>query len=136
MSEILRAGRAYGNPKIRSTTIFKICKHDSTRYVCDSSSKLINCSTMCYLSSTLSPTFYTLRASLMEGITQSCIKKIPKSNSYEGGTRILGGSNCRLFFIPRVKSPRFDPRYKIIDPGGQYCIILPQWIMFSSLRDF
>jgi hypothetical protein len=61
MSEILRAGRAYGNPKIRSSTIFKICKHDSTRYVCDSTSKLINCSTMCYLSSTLSPTFYTFR---------------------------------------------------------------------------
>ena len=50
--EILRAGRAYGNPKIWSTTIFKICKHDSTRYVCDSTSKFINCSTMCYLSST------------------------------------------------------------------------------------
>jgi hypothetical protein len=41
-SEILRAGRAYGNPKIRSTTIFKICKHDSTRYLRDSISKLIN----------------------------------------------------------------------------------------------
>ncbi len=63
MLEILRAGRAYGNPKIRSTTIFKICKHDSTRYVCDSTSKLINCSTMCYLSSTWSPAFYTFRIS-------------------------------------------------------------------------
>ncbi len=42
MSEILRAGRAYGNPKIRSATIFKICKHDSTRYLRDSTSKLIN----------------------------------------------------------------------------------------------
>ena len=61
MLEILRAGRAYGNPKIRSTTIFKICKQDSTRYVCDSTSKLINCSTMCYLSSSLSPTFYKFR---------------------------------------------------------------------------
>ncbi len=42
MSEILRASRAYGNPKIQSTTIFKICKHDSTRYLRDSTSKLIN----------------------------------------------------------------------------------------------
>jgi hypothetical protein len=42
MLEILKAGRAYGNPKIRSTTIFKICKHDSTRYLRDSTSKLIN----------------------------------------------------------------------------------------------
>jgi hypothetical protein len=40
MLEILRAGRAYGNPKIRSTTIFKICKHDSTRYLRHSISKL------------------------------------------------------------------------------------------------
>jgi hypothetical protein len=41
-SEILRAGRAYGHPKIRSTTIFEICKHNSTRYLRDSTSKLIN----------------------------------------------------------------------------------------------
>ena len=61
MSEILRAGRAYGNSKIRSTTIFKICKHYSTRYLRDSTSKLINCSTMLYWSSTLSPTYYTFR---------------------------------------------------------------------------
>ncbi len=61
MSEILRAGRAYGNPKIQSTTIFMICKHDSTRYLRDSTSKLINWDTMLYLSSTLSPTFYTPR---------------------------------------------------------------------------
>ena len=61
MSEILRAGRAYGNPKIRSTTISKICKHDSTRYLRDSTSKLTNCSTMLYLSSTLSTTYYTFR---------------------------------------------------------------------------
>ncbi len=60
-SEILRAGRAYGKSRIRSTNIFKICKHDSTRYLRDSTSKLINWDTMMYLSSTLSPTFYTLR---------------------------------------------------------------------------
>ncbi len=61
MLEILRAGRAYGNSRIQCTTIFKICKHDSTRYPCDSISKLTNWGTMLYLSSTLSPTFYTLR---------------------------------------------------------------------------
>jgi hypothetical protein len=42
MSKIPRAGRAYGNPKIRSTKIFKICKQDSTRYLRNSTSKLIN----------------------------------------------------------------------------------------------
>ena len=61
MSEIQRAGRAYGNPKIQSTTIFKICKHDSTRYLRDSISKLINWGTMLYLSTTFSPTFYKFR---------------------------------------------------------------------------
>ncbi len=61
MLEILRAGRAYGNPKIRSTTIFKICKHDSTRYLRHSISKLIIWDTMLYLSTTFSPTFYTFR---------------------------------------------------------------------------
>jgi hypothetical protein len=42
LSVILQAGRANGNSKIRSTTLFKICKHDSTRDLCDSTSKLIN----------------------------------------------------------------------------------------------
>jgi hypothetical protein len=63
MSEILRASRAYENSKIRSNTIFKIYKHDGTQYLRDSISIPINCSTMCYLSSTLSPTFYTFRIS-------------------------------------------------------------------------
>ena len=61
MLKILRAGRAYRKSKIRGTTIFKICKHDSTRYLRDSISKLINRDTMLYLSTTLSPTFYKFR---------------------------------------------------------------------------
>ena len=61
LPEILRAGGAYGNPKIWSTTIFKISKRDSTRYLHDSTSKLINWDTMLYMSSKLSPTFYALR---------------------------------------------------------------------------
>jgi hypothetical protein len=67
MSEVLRAGRAYGNSKIRSTTTFKICKHDSTRYLRDGISKLTNWGTMLYLTSTLSPTSYTLR--IQKGIS-------------------------------------------------------------------
>ena len=51
------------------------------------------------------------------------------------GTSDLGGSNFRLFFIPRVKSSKFDPRYKYLTLGGQYCIIVLQWSMLSSLRD-
>ena len=57
LSDILQAGRAYRNSKIWSTTIFKICKHNSTRYLRNSTSKLINWDTMLFLS----PTFYTLR---------------------------------------------------------------------------
>jgi hypothetical protein len=59
--DILQAGRAYGNPKIQSTTRFKICKHNSTRYLCNSTSKLINCNTMMYLSSTSLSTLNTIR---------------------------------------------------------------------------
>jgi hypothetical protein len=61
LSGILRAGRAYRNSKIWSTTLFTICKQDSTRFLHDSTSKLINWDTMLYLSSTTSPTLYTLR---------------------------------------------------------------------------
>ncbi len=42
LSDILRAGRAYGNSKIRSTTLFKNRKHDSIQYLHDSTSNLIN----------------------------------------------------------------------------------------------
>jgi hypothetical protein len=71
----------------------------------------------------------------MEGITQSCFPKKLKSNSYEG-VQGFGGGKIIYFFIPRFKSSRFDPLSKLLSLGAQYCIILLQLILFSSLRDF
>ncbi len=61
-------------------------------------------------------------------------KKIKKAILMRGVQGFWGGQIID-FFIPRVKSPRFDPMSKYLTLGGQYCIILHQWIMFSSLRE-
>jgi hypothetical protein len=86
------------------------------------------CNALCSLTS-------IFKASLMEGITQSCFPTKLKSNSYEA-VQGFGGGQIMDFFIPRFKSSRFDPLSQLLSLGGQYCILLLQWILFSSLRDF